>query len=133
MLKICVPDTLQRKITDKTLIFCDIEGGGFDLLHPDLTPGLSRADLIIETHDVVCPGVTEALLRRFLPSHRAEITYDCAKYADDFPVLETIPAEKHAFVLEEGRKSTQAWMRLLANRPGAIRPDQGRFWSYGDS
>jgi Ribosomal protein L11 methyltransferase (PrmA) len=129
---LCTREALQREITDNTLIFCDIEGGEFELFRPDLTPALSRADLIIETHDVVCPGVTEALVRRFLPSHRIEVTYDGAKYADDFAALKTVPAEEHAFLLEEGRKSTQAWMRLLANRRGAIQPDPGRFWSYGD-
>jgi hypothetical protein len=129
---LCTRETLQKEITGNTLIFCDIEGGEFDLLRPDVTPALSRADLIIETHDVVCPGVTEILVRRFLPSHRIEITYDGAKYADDFPVLETIPIKKHGLLLEEGRKATQAWMRLLAKRPGAIQPDLGRFWLYDD-
>jgi hypothetical protein len=129
---LCTRDTLQREITDSTLIFCDVEGSEFELFRPDLTPALSRADLIIESHDVVCPGVTETLVRRFLPSHRIEVNYDCAKYARDFPVLETIPAKKHAFLLEEGRKSRQAWMRLLAKRPGAIEPDAGRFWLYED-
>jgi hypothetical protein len=129
---LCTRAGLQREITNNTLIFCDIEGHEFDLLRPDLTPALSRADLIIETHDVVCPGVTETLVRRFLPTHRIELIYDCAKYANDFPVLETIPIEKHALLLEEGRKPTQAWMRLLAKRPGAIQPDPGRFWFCED-
>jgi hypothetical protein len=123
---------LQREITSHTLVFCDIEGGEYDLFRPDLIPALSRADLIIETHDVVCPGVTEVLMRRFLASHRIEIIYDGAKYAGDFPVLETIPVKKHALLLDEGRKPGQGWMRLLAKRPGAIQPDPGRFWLRED-
>jgi hypothetical protein len=121
---------LQQEIANNTLIFCDIEGGEFDLLRPDLIPALSRADLIVETHDVICPGVTETLVRRFLPSHHIQITYDGAKYANDFPVLETIPVEKHAMLLEEGRKPGLAWMRLPAKRPEASQPDPGRFWLY---
>jgi hypothetical protein len=127
---LCTREGLQREITNSTLIFCDIEGGEFDLFRPDLIPALSRADLIIETHDPVCPGVTETLVRRFLPSHDIEIIYDCARYAKDFPILETIPVAKHPLLLEEGRKHTQAWMRLLARRPGAIQPDPDRFWLY---
>jgi ribosomal protein L11 methyltransferase PrmA len=125
---LCTKEGLQREITNSTLIFCDIEGGEFDLFRPDLTPGLSRADLIIETHDYCSPGVTETLMRRFLPSHRIDITYHCAKYANEFPVLEAIPIKEHAFLLEEGRPHTQGWMRLLANRPGAIQPGPGQWW-----
>jgi hypothetical protein len=130
---VCTREELQGEIRDNTLIFCDIEGGEFDLFRPDLIPALSRADLIVETHDAVCPRVTETLVRRFLPSHQIEISYDCARYANDFPVLETVPALKHALLLEEGRKPAQAWMRLLTKRPGAIQPDPGRFWFYEGS
>jgi hypothetical protein len=125
---LCTKEELQREITNNTLIFCDIEGGELDLFRPDLTPGLSRADLIIEMHDFCCPGVTEILVRRFLPSHRIEITYHCAKYANEFPVLETIPIKEQAFLLEEARPLTQSWMRLLANRPGAIQAEPGQWW-----
>ena len=125
---LCTKDDLQREITNYTLIFCDIEGGELDLLRPDLIPGLSRADLIIEMHDFCCPGVTEILVRRFLPSHRIEITYHGAKYAHEFPILETIPIKKQTFLLEEARPPMQSWMRLLANRPGAIPPEPTQWW-----
>jgi ribosomal protein L11 methylase PrmA len=117
--RLCTRGELQAKIVHNTLIFCDIEGGEFDLLRPDRIPALSRADLIVETHDVVCPGVTKSLVRRFRPSHHIEVTYESAKYANDFPVLATIPAEKHALCLEDGRKPGQAWLRLLAKCPEA--------------
>jgi hypothetical protein len=125
---LCTKDTLRRDITNNTLIFCDIEGGELDLLQPDLIPELSQVDLIIELHDFCCPGVTEILLSRFHPSHRIEITYHCAKYPNDFPVLEGIPIKEQAFLLEEARPVTQGWMRLLANRLGALRPEPGRWW-----
>jgi Ribosomal protein L11 methyltransferase (PrmA) len=125
---LCTKEEFRREITNGTLIFCDIEGGELDLFHPDLTPELSRADLIIELHDFCCPGVTETLVRRFLPSHRIDITYHCAKYASEFPVLETIPIKEQAFLLEEARPRSQSWMRLLANRPGALQPDPSQWW-----
>jgi hypothetical protein len=46
-------------------------------LQPDLAPGLFRADLIVEAHDDRRPGITETLVRRFLPTHRIEIRYHC--------------------------------------------------------
>jgi hypothetical protein len=128
---LCTKDELKREITKGTLIFCDIDGGEFDLFRPDVIPELLQADLIIETHDYGSPGVTEALVQRFLPSHRVDISYHCAKYASDFPVLEAIPNRERAFLVEEARPLNQNWMRLLANRPGAIKPDPNHWWSCG--
>ena len=123
---ICTIDELNREVSNRTLIFCDIEGGEFDLLRPDLTPGLSRADLIVEAHEdrSQMNHVTEILVHRFLPSHRVEITYHCAKSATEFSILGSIPTKEHALLLEEGRPRTQCWIRLLANLPGAIEPVQ---------
>jgi hypothetical protein len=124
----CTIDELRREVANGALILCDIEGGELDLFRPDQVPELSKADIIIETHDFCCPGVTEILAQRFLSSHRIEIIYHCAKVAQTFPVLETIPITEHAFLLEEGRPRTQRWMRLLANSPGAIEPQPEQWW-----
>jgi hypothetical protein len=118
----CTFDEFNREVSNRTLIFCDIEGSEFDLLRPDLAPALSRVDLIVEMHDFCRPGVTETLVQRFLPSHRIEIVYHCAKYAAEFPVLKAVPAREHALLLEEGRPRNQCWMRLLAKQSGAIEP-----------
>jgi predicted O-methyltransferase YrrM len=77
---LCTLDELNREVSNRTLIFCDIEGNEGDLLCPDLAPVLSRADLIVEMHDNYRPGVTETLARRFVPSHQIEIIYHGAKY-----------------------------------------------------
>ncbi len=127
---LCTIDAMRQQITDNTLIFCDIEGGELDLFRPDLAPELSQTDLIIELHDFCRPRATEVLLRRFHHSHRVEITYHCAKYAKDFPVLERIPIREQAFLLEECRVATQGWMRLLANRPGALQSEPDRWWRF---
>ena len=124
---LCTFDELNREVSNRTLIFCDIEGSEFDLLRPDFAPVLSRADLIVEMHDCYRPGVTEALARRFLPSHQIEIVYHGAKYPVEFPVLKAVPATEHAWLLQEGRPGDQRWMRLLANRPGAIEPGKPYF------
>jgi SAM-dependent methyltransferase len=124
---LCTLDELNRAVSNRTLIFCDIEGGEFDLLRPDLSPVLSRADLIVETHDNCRPGVTETLARRFVPSHQIEIVYHGAKYPVEFPVLKAVPTTEHAWLLQEGRPRDQRWMRLLANRPRAVEPGKPYF------
>lgn len=123
----CTFDELSREVSNRTLIFCDIEGSEFDLLRPDLARVLSRADLIVETHDCVCPGVTETLASRFLSSHQIAIVYHGAKYPVEFPVLTAVPAMEYAWLLQEGRPRDQRWMRLRANRPGAVEPGKPYF------
>jgi hypothetical protein len=119
---LCTFDEFNREVSNRTLIFCDIEGSEFDLLRPDLASALFRADLIVETHEDYRAGTIEALVSRFLPTHRIELVYHCAKYASEFPVLKRVPATEHALLLEEGRPRAQSWMRLLAKQPEAIEP-----------
>jgi len=53
----------------RTLVFMDAEGFEDDLLRPDQYPALAGLDLIVETHPMLKPGVTERLIERFSPTH----------------------------------------------------------------
>lgn len=53
----------------RTLIFLDAEGIENELLDPDLYPALREMSVIVETHPMARPGVTERLISRFEPSH----------------------------------------------------------------
>ena len=52
-----------------TVIICDIEGAEDTLLDPARAPGLSAADILVECHDVMHPGLTDRLAARFAASH----------------------------------------------------------------
>lgn len=52
-----------------TVIICDIEGAEEALLDPARAPGLSAADILVECHDVMHPGLTDRLAARFSASH----------------------------------------------------------------
>jgi SAM-dependent methyltransferase len=54
---------------ERTLILCDIEGAEAELLDPVAAPALSQADILVECHDVMRPGLTDLLAARFAPSH----------------------------------------------------------------
>ena len=54
----------------KTVVFCDIEGAEGDLLDPVAAPGLLKADLLVEVHEGMKPGLLETLTTRFAPSHQ---------------------------------------------------------------
>ena len=53
-----------------TVIICDIEGAEADLLDPVLAPGLVQADILVECHDVMRPGLTDLIAARFAASHK---------------------------------------------------------------
>jgi hypothetical protein len=53
----------------KTLVLCDIEGAEVDLLDPSVAPGLAHADILVECHDSLHPGLTDLIAARFAPTH----------------------------------------------------------------
>lgn len=53
----------------RTLVFCDAEGFEDDLLQPALFPALAEMSVIVETHPMDRPGVTQRLIDRFSPTH----------------------------------------------------------------
>ena len=54
------------------LVVCDIEGAEQALLDPTRAPGLAAADLLVEVHELIRPGLTDMIAERFAASHRIE-------------------------------------------------------------
>lgn len=52
-----------------TAVLCDIEGAEGELLDPARAPGLLQADILVEVHEGMRPGLLAALAARFAPSH----------------------------------------------------------------
>jgi hypothetical protein len=53
-----------------TFVLCDIEGAEDQLVDPGRAPDLAHADLLVEVHDPMVPGLLDRLTRRFQPTHR---------------------------------------------------------------
>jgi hypothetical protein len=53
----------------RTLVICDIEGAEDALLDPIQAPGLLKADILVECHEGMAPGLTDRLAARFSASH----------------------------------------------------------------
>lgn len=73
---LCDHQTLEATLGKRPFVLCDIEGGEVDLIDPMRTPGLRRADLIVETHlheDKSIPEVTKLLADRFRATHTIEV------------------------------------------------------------
>lgn len=52
-----------------TLVICDIEGGEAELLDPTRATGLRHADILVETHDCITPGLSALIFNRFAATH----------------------------------------------------------------
>lgn len=52
-----------------TLVICDIEGAEDALLDPTKAPGLAHADILVECHDCLTPGLSDRIAKRFETTH----------------------------------------------------------------
>lgn len=70
------PQDLASLAQGRTLLVCDIEGGELALLDPALAPCLAGLDILVESHECLRPGITQALGERFAPSHHLRLIQD---------------------------------------------------------
>ena len=80
-----------------TVILCDIEGAEADLLDPVAAPGLMAADILVEVHDVMQPGLSTLIAGRFAATHRItrldrRITGDLPDWMDSLSDLDRLLA-----------------------------------------
>lgn len=54
----------------RTFVLCDIEGAEDALLDPVAAPGLRFADVLVEVHEGMKPGLMDRLAARFAATHR---------------------------------------------------------------
>lgn len=106
-------DWCKRK---RTLVICDIEGGEETLLDPALAPGLVVADILVECHDAMVPGLTDRIAARFAKTHKvARIGRSLAP--DALPEwMETLSDMDRLIALWEWRGGPTPWLWMQANR-----------------
>jgi hypothetical protein len=96
--------------TQRTVVICDIEGVEDQLLDPLRAPGLLAADILVEVHEAVHPGLLDRLTRRFaathdITRHDREIRGDALPgWADTFSDLDRM------LILWEWRSIATPWL-----------------------
>lgn len=94
----------------ETLVLCDIEGAEADLLNPTDAPGLRAADILVEVHEGMKPGLVDELIRRFEPSHSIQ-RIDRALDGSALPDwAETLGDLDRLLLLWEWRASPTPWL-----------------------
>ncbi len=110
----CDHEQLEQLISDRTLVLCDIEGAELELLDPERCPALVRADVIFEAHDCFVPGLSQTLIRRFLPTHRIQVVYDSPRDLSRCDCLAGLPRPLALRVVDEKRPEGMSWVRMLS-------------------
>jgi SAM-dependent methyltransferase len=96
--------------TTKTTVICDIEGAEAELLDPAAAPGLIHADILVEVHEGMRPGLLATLTTRFQPTHRIT-RIDRALRPDRLPDwAETLSDLDRLLLLWEWRASPTPWL-----------------------
>ncbi|HMS94810.1 MAG TPA: class I SAM-dependent methyltransferase [Tabrizicola sp.] len=93
-----------------TFILCDIEGAEAELLDPALAPALLLADILVEVHEGMRPGLLALLTSRFAASHRIT-RIDRMLRPDLLPDwAETLSDLDRLLLLWEWRASPTPWL-----------------------
>jgi SAM-dependent methyltransferase len=96
--------------TAKTVVICDIEGAEAELLDPMAAPGLLRADILVEVHEGMRPGLLAQLTTRFGASHRIT-RIDRTLRPDRLPAwAEDLSDLDRLLLLWEWRASPTPWL-----------------------
>jgi hypothetical protein len=99
----CDGNALANAIKGRTLIICDCEGYELTLIDPDRTPELNQADLIVELHEFLSPGLTQTLVSRLERSHDIVLVDTVERNCGDYPQLEIVGEADRQFAVREGR------------------------------
>ncbi len=108
----CTTKELRELTSESCRMFLlvDCEGGELELLLPREVPGLSRADMLIECHEFLHPGVTEVLCERFAATHTIKHIEETGRPLNSFPALKELSAIDRAIVTCEWRPTMMNWL-----------------------
>lgn len=109
-------DWCRRK---HTLVICDIEGAEDALMDPVTAPGLAVADILVECHDLMRPGLSDRIAARFAASHKIT-RIGRALAPDALPDwMESLSDMDRLIALWEWRGGPTPWLWMQANRERA--------------
>ncbi|HEU5003742.1 MAG TPA: hypothetical protein VFW71_13340 [Actinomycetota bacterium] len=103
------------------VLLVDCEGCERELLTAEVVAALAGTEVLVELHEFASPGLSEAVVERFRPSHQVELIRAWPRTAVP-PALEHLPPEAVAAALDELRPTTphpMEWAHCVPMAPGA--------------
>lgn len=115
----CTPESLQHDLAEsaRSLVICDCEGYELTLIDPAIVPALRRATLIIETHDFLHRGLTEALIARLAPTHTVSLGREGGRNPNEHPFLQGLHSIDRWLTMCEYRPETMQWIHAAPKQP----------------
>jgi hypothetical protein len=100
-------------------VICDVEGDERLLLDLATVPSLETANVLVEIHEFIRPGITEELRARFAPTHSIECIWQSARSRGEFPFSSAgtwlLPGSYLDAALSEWRPVRMCWLWMKAN------------------
>jgi len=102
----------------RPLAVMDVEGAEQALLDPAVCPSLLRAEIIVELHEFICPGIGELLRRRFASTHDIQETWEQVRTLKDLPAVvrvlaRLLPTSFFLNAMKEHRPARMSWLHLV--------------------
>jgi hypothetical protein len=107
----CTSTSLQGVLQGalRPAVICDCEGAEDVLLDPRRVPALSRALILVETHERMVAGVERRLHDRFAPTHCLEVIRSRSRTRGDLPPGCLLTKAEAAAAMDEHRCPAE-WM-----------------------
>jgi hypothetical protein len=94
----------------RPLVWMDIDTGEREVLDPVKVPWLREADIFVETHDCLEPGLSALIQSRFVKTHRIErFTLRGLDY-EQYPELHGLNFEEIHAMVEHDRRGLHDWL-----------------------
>ncbi len=97
----------------KSLVVCDIEGAEAELLDPKLAPGLLKADLLVEAHDCLRPGISALIAGRFRATHAVRLIGRALDFSGSPGWMATLSDLDRLIALWEWRLGPTPWLWMV--------------------
>lgn len=112
---LCTPAALQELVgAGRAALLIDCEGGEVELLSLDQAPVLRRCDIVVECHDFIRRGITEALAARFAASHEVETLREGPRDPAGYAILSGVSTLDRWLAVSENRPEVMRWLALWA-------------------
>jgi len=113
----CTAEVLAGlRCEDPCLVFCDCEGGEYEILRPSIAPRLLEMDLIVELHDKGDVHAPERLLGEFEATHTIQVFHYGQRDPDAYPALQIFHRRQRLLALDELRWRGLRWAVMKVKR-----------------
>lgn len=109
----CTHADLRELLVEGALVVCDCDGCEDVLLDPQAVPVLAQCSLLVETHDLLRPGINQRLVDSFALTHVVRTVSTEPRYVDDFPELGDLPLVSRQLAISEFRGGTMEFLFMV--------------------